>query len=246
MKSDERKKRKETWKLISIVSVFVFLFGLLTLALASEAKKTYYYPLSYNPLGKAAIKEASNAQEFGEVFNPGFRLDEDFMFMEKVLGIPSPCEEHYFISYVNPDMPLGFYTKPEWHYALIQCNPMKEELTAKELANLVNSGSEEVLYGGFVEKFSCQNLYWDNLDSLQRQKLERISENQNFGDTVKVGHPQGFLSVMRVHNIPSECHDQTLVSYYVKTQYGYKNKKVLIQGDIMNHGKKLPFLYGGI
>lgn len=246
--SKTSEERGETIKEIVLFSILGLGFICLIQAMIGEFTNTYSYRLSYTPEGKAALIEAANAHEFGEVFNPGFELKEDYvMAFEKVVGVPSPCRRQYFVTYVDPNISWGsvLSNNISWQYALIQQTSATKDLTVSEFVKLANSGSQDLLYGGFVKGTSYQKLDWDELDPGQRALIEQISENQKFGDKAKIKKPNGFISVKKVCGIPSKCPEQTLVSYYVDTPNGYKNEKVLIQGSLP-YGMTFPPVYGGI
>lgn len=113
---------------------------------------TYYYPLSYTRDGRAAIKEAAKAHKFGEVFDPGFKLDEGYVLtLEKVVGIPPHFKTQFIVVYVDPGISLedALSNNISYQYALIQKNEATKDLTISKFVELANSGSQDLLYGGY-------------------------------------------------------------------------------------------------
>lgn len=143
-------KENLAWTVVAILIIFLTVFCLLVLY--SLKTETYSYQFSYNREAKETIKKAANAHEFGDVFNPGFELQEDYILQfEKVVGMPSRCRTQYLVVYVNPGISMENVLSKHisYEYALIQENEATKNLNISRFVKLANSGSQDLLYGGY-------------------------------------------------------------------------------------------------
>ena len=184
---------------------------------------------------------AKATQSFGDVYIPKMSLSDDRIFIGRFEDIPGPSPIQYGIWFNGSEKHGELKTKL---VALVQLPPALPNLTKEEIIEMAANG--ELLCGGTVKEIEHHNYSWEDLPNKAQNEIRYLSDIQDFGSAVEKKHQKGILSVTKIYNLPSRCSEQSVISYSVESPYGFKKKKILVQGDIANYKTDTPYIYGGI
>ena len=226
-------------KMIIVVFVVIVLGGVWVIEYNSCP-----YHLSYNRPGvknRIDVCTAKANQCFGDVYIPTMSLSDERIFIKRYEDIPGPSPTQYGIWYNASEKQGELKTKL---LALVQLPPTLSNLTKEEIIEMSENG--ELLCGGAVKEIECHSYSWKDLPNKAQNEIRYLSDIQDFGSAVEKKHQKGILSVTKIYNLPSKCSEQSVISYFVESPYGFKNEKILVQGDIANYKTDTPYIYGGI
>lgn len=250
METNENKTERQKIKIFGKNPAFLYtiiIIGFITVVFGGiwviEYNCCPYHESYKRPAVKNCIDNytAKATQCFGEVYIPKMSLSDDRIFIRKFKDIPGPSSIQYGIWLNNSEKQGELKTKL---IALVQLPPSMPNLTKQEIVDMAKNG--ELLCGGVVNETKYHNYSWKDLSNDTQEKLQNLSNNKDFGNPVEKKHSKGILSVTKIYDIPSRCSEQSVISYFVESPYGFKNEKILVQGDIANYKTDTPYIYGGI
>ena len=226
--------------------IILVVISMVIVAIGGYYLLDYYSSPYYESYNRPGVKNcidnySAKTKNFGDVYIPEINLCDERIFVTRFENIPGPNPTQYGIWYNGSERQGELKTKL---IALVQLPPSMPNLTKQEIIDMAKNG--ELLCGGAVKETEYHNYSWKDLSIKKQEEVQNLSNNQVFGSKVERKYLKGILSITKIYNLPSRCSEQTLISYFTENPFGFKNERILIQGDIANYKSDTPYIYGGI